>query len=78
MVLLLPKDMTPKPKAALQLPYPHYTAFLFSYGASSRAAFDKECENFHDFGRTERLDNVGHPQRPAQTEWLCPRCNFYS
>jgi len=58
--------------------YPHYAAFVFSYAPSSRAAFDEECEVFHDFGGTERLDNVGHPQRPAHTEWLCPRCNFYN
>jgi hypothetical protein len=57
--------------------YPHYKAFMFSYASSPRAAFDKECEDFHDFGGTERLDNLGHPQRPDQTEWLCPRCNFY-
>ena len=57
--------------------HPLYKAFVFSYAPSSRAAFDKECEDFHDFGGTERLDNVGHPRRPAMADWLCPRCNIY-
>jgi hypothetical protein len=57
--------------------HPHYRAFAFSYAPSSRAAFDKECEDFHDFGGTENLDNVDHPKRPDTTDWLCPRCNFY-
>lgn len=55
-----------------------YRAFVFHYAPSPRAAFDKECEDFHDLGGTERLDNVGHPTRPATTDWLCPRCDFYS
>ena len=54
-----------------------YKAFIFSYARDPKTAFEKECENFHDFGGTERLDNAGHPQRPAETDWQCPRCDCF-
>ena len=54
-----------------------YKAFVFSYASSPRAAFDKECDDFHDYGGTERLDNAEHPTQPVKTDWLCPRCDFY-
>jgi hypothetical protein len=54
-----------------------YGAFVFTYALTARAAFDKECEDFHDFGGTEGLDNPGHPELPAKTDWLCPRCDYY-
>jgi len=54
-----------------------YKDFVFCYAPDQRAAFDRECEDFHDYGGTERLDNLAHPKRPMGTEWLCPRCNFY-
>ena len=57
--------------------YPHYKSFVFSYASNPRTAFDKECEDFHDYGGTERLDNAGHPQRPAEIDWLCPRCDCF-
>jgi hypothetical protein len=56
---------------------PRYKAFTFSYAPCAKAAFEKECEDFHDLGGTERLENVSHPQRTARTDWLCPRCNYY-
>jgi hypothetical protein len=54
-----------------------YKAFVFVYAPNPRAAFDKECEDFHDLGGIERLDNAEHPKPPAKTDWLCPRCDFY-
>jgi hypothetical protein len=54
-----------------------YKAFVFSYAPHPRAVFDKECEDFHDLGGTERLDNAEHPKRPAKTEWPYPRCDLY-
>ena len=54
-----------------------YKAFVFSYAPNPRAAFDKECEDFHDLGGTETLDNAEHPKPPAKTDWLCPRCDLY-
>ena len=54
-----------------------YKAFVFSYARDPKTAFETECENFHDFGGIERLDNAGHPQRAAETDWLCPRCDCF-
>ena len=54
-----------------------YTSFKFSYLAEAKAAFDKQCRNFHDFGGTERLDNPGHPERPAGSNWVCPHCEHF-
>ena len=45
--------------------------FKFSYATSPKAAFEKECQNYHDF---EPTDNSVHPQRPDNTNWKCPRC----
>jgi hypothetical protein len=56
---------------------PRYKAFTFSYAAGPRAAFEKECDDFHEFGNDQRLDNVAHPEHPAKKEWLCPRCDHY-
>jgi len=48
--------------------------FKFRYAISARDAFGIECENYHDFDR----DRKGkHPQRSEQTDWKCPRCNYY-
>ncbi len=54
-----------------------YKAFLFSYAPDANSAFERECEDFHDFGGTERLDNPDHPQRPDGTDWLCPQCDCF-
>lgn len=46
---------------------------LFKYRLiqSQKAAFEKECELFHDFSPPcTRL----HPDRPRGTNWTCPRC----
>jgi hypothetical protein len=45
--------------------------FKFGYFPSSRAAFEKECELFHDFNPP---GNRVHPGRPAGSRWACPRC----
>lgn len=54
-----------------------YKYFKFSYATSPKAAFEKECKNFHDFGGTEKLDNDRHPQRPEGSNWECPVCNIF-
>jgi hypothetical protein len=51
-----------------------YTSFKFSSALSARAAFEKECQNYHDFGGTEKLDNKEHPGRPDGTSLKCPIC----
>lgn len=54
-----------------------YQEFKFIYATSPKAAFEKECQNFHDFGGSESLDNDIHPDRPANTGWKCPICNTF-
>lgn len=54
-----------------------YTHFEYSLAISPKAAFEKECKNYHDFGEDKKLDNKNHPQRPDNTAWKCPFCNIY-
>ena len=54
-----------------------YKKFKFSYASSPKAAFEKECINYHDFGGKEKLDNEAHPDRPDNSNWKCPRCNIF-
>jgi hypothetical protein len=51
------------------------TMFKFSFYSSARAAFEKECELFHDFSPPA---NRIHPGRPKGTKWECPRCRIFS
>lgn len=51
-----------------------YKRFKFGYFNSPKAAFEKECDIYHDFGN---LDNDIHPQRPEGTNWQCPRCDTF-
>jgi hypothetical protein len=48
--------------------------FKFRYAISARDAFGIECENYHDFVKNGKGK---HPERPANTDWKCPRCKFY-
>lgn len=54
-----------------------YSHFKYSYASSPKAAFEKECENYHDFGGEEKLDNEIHPRRPNDSNWKCPKCNVF-
>lgn len=51
-----------------------YEKFKFSYASSAKAAFEKECENYHDF---DPPGNKMHPDRPDGTSWKCPRCRHF-
>ena len=51
-----------------------YTHFKYSYATSKKAAFEKECKNFHDFNPP---DNSIHPDRPEGTDWKCPLCSRF-
>ena len=53
-----------------------YKQFKFDYFGSPKAAFEKECNLYHDFGETA-LDNNIHPARPADSDWKCPRCKTF-
>jgi hypothetical protein len=70
-------DDVAKPLRSWAREHTRYKAFVFSYAPHPRAAFDKECEDFHDLGGTETLDNAEHPKPPANADWLCPRCDLY-
>lgn len=55
-----------------------YTRFKFGYFDSPKAAFEKECNIYHDFGGPSgKLDNKIHPQRPEDSNWQCPRCDLF-
>lgn len=54
-----------------------YKRFKYSYATSPKAAFEKECKNYHDFGESEILDNEQHPDRPDDSDWKCPVCDIY-
>jgi len=54
-----------------------YKKFKYSYASSPKAAFEKECQNYHDFGTNEKLDNKNHPDRPNNTNWKCPVCKIF-
>lgn len=52
-----------------------YCYFKFSYAASPKEAFEKECLNYHDFNDHEgRLDNEKHPTRPVYSNRTCSVC----
>lgn len=55
----------------------NYKEFKFSYASSPKSGFEKECQNYHDFGGTDKLDNEIHPDRPDGTDWECPVCNIF-
>lgn len=48
--------------------------FKFSYATSAKAAFEKECNNYHDF---DPPGNTNHPARPVGSNWKCPRCRKF-
>lgn len=51
-----------------------YKQFKFSYASSPKAAFEKECKNYHAFGEKEKLHNKFHPDKPDGSNWKCPVC----
>ena len=51
-----------------------YKKFKFDYFDSPKAAFEKECNVYHDFTPS---DNSIHPQRPEGSSWQCPRCDKF-
>ena len=51
------------------------TLFKFGFYASAKAAFEKECELFHDFSPP---GNRIHPGRSKGTKWECPRCRIFA
>ncbi len=54
--------------------YPQCSHFKYSYATSKKAAFEKECKNYHDFGENKKLLNRIHPDQPDNTDYHCPIC----
>lgn len=54
-----------------------YKRFKYSYASSAKTAFEKECQNYHDFGGSGSLDNDAHPDRPNGMHWKCPVCDIF-
>ena len=53
-----------------------YERFKFSYALSIIEAYEKECQNYHDFGGDEKkLINNVHPAKPEGYTGKCPICN---
>lgn len=50
-----------------------YPQFYYRHYSTSQAAFEKQCELFHDL---KPRDNRCHPERPEHTRWMCPRCGM--
>ena len=48
--------------------------FKYCFYSSARAAFEKECELFHDFSPP---GNRIHPGRAKGSNWECPRCRIF-
>ena len=45
--------------------------FKFLYASSAKAAYEKECQNYHDF---DPPDNDIHPAKQNGKDWKCPVC----
>jgi len=55
-----------------------YSQFKFGYFGSPKAAFEKECRLWHDFGGPSgNLDNKVQSARPTGANWQCPVCNVF-
>lgn len=54
-----------------------YKKFKYSYASSAKAAFEKECKKYHEFGESKKLDNKSHPDRPSDSNWECPVCDIF-
>ncbi len=49
-----------------------YSRFKFSYAESATEAYERECQNYHDF--LSQLDNKIHPAKPEGTNLKCSVC----
>jgi len=49
-----------------------YAGFRFKFFRSTRNAYDKECQIYHEFKPRE---NDKHPTKPKHTRFVCPIAN---
>jgi hypothetical protein len=52
-----------------------YSEFKFAYCDSGRAAFERECQLYHEFAAS--LESPLHPSRQASSAWRCPHCTLF-
>jgi hypothetical protein len=52
--------------------YHNYKYFKFGLAKSAQAAFEMECQLYHQLGSSDLLDNKVHPVRPKGALWKCP------
>ena len=67
------EDLNATLKEFLKKPQNH--AFKFSEATDAKAAYEKECRNWHDFGGKVKLDSKQHPAKPEGVDWKCPKCD---
>ena len=46
-----------------------FSGFRFKFFRSTRNAYDKECQIYHQF---KPIKNIAHPVRPRHTKFVCP------
>ena len=46
-----------------------FSGFRFKFFRSTRNAYDKECQIYHQF---KPIKNITHPIRPRHTKFVCP------
>ena len=51
-----------------------YKYFKAGYASDDTEAYIKECNNYHDFGESKKLDNKNHPDAPDGNDVDCPVC----
>ncbi len=51
--------------------------FKFAYATTSRTAFLKHCQLFHDFAKGSGLSEKDHPNPPEDSDWVCPLCSIF-
>lgn len=52
-----------------------YLRFKYAFYPSAKAAYEKECHLWHDFGGEKgELDNKNHPDKGDHKDWKCPVC----
>ena len=65
-------------RSELRAQSPDETArFKLVESPSAMAAFDTQCELYHEFGGADSLENDEHPPRPRGTKWVCPACDIF-
>ncbi len=49
-----------------------YKYFKYGLAQTAQAAFEIECQVYHESGGSDSLDNKTHPGGPKKAHWKCP------